>query len=106
MKFLRKLLRSSAATVVFAALLFISAGRLDFWQAWLYAAISFVMNAATLFALSKNGDLLEERSKPGAGTQTWDKLILGFGLLLTLATLVVAGLDTGRYHWSPSFPWA
>ena len=42
-----------------------------------------------------------ERSKPGQGARDWDKKLLGVGLLLTLATLVVAGLDAGRFHWPP-----
>lgn len=50
-------------------------------------------------------ELLTERSKPGVGTPNWDKLILGFSFILTILMYVVAGLDSGRYLWSPAFPW-
>lgn len=31
--------------------------------------------------------------------------IVFLAILLTVATLVVAGLDSGRFRWSPNFPW-
>jgi protein-S-isoprenylcysteine O-methyltransferase Ste14 len=105
MNLLNRYLRSSIVTVVFLAILILSAGRLDFWQAWLYAGISLLMNLATLLVLRGNPDLSNERSRPGAGMQSWDKALLGTGLLLTIATQIVAGLDSGRFHWSPDLSW-
>jgi len=49
---------------------------------------------------------MEERSKPGEDTKKWDKLILGLSLLLTIIMYIVAGLDSGRYHWSIDFHWS
>ena len=46
-------------------------------------------------------DLGDCQSRLGAGTKAWDKKLLGLDLLLTLAILVIAGLDSGRFHWSP-----
>ena len=51
-------------------------------------------------------ELLKERSKPGEGTKTWDKAILGLSFLLTISMYITAGLDSGRYHWSPDFHWS
>lgn len=31
--------------------------------------------------------------------------MLGLGLQLNVATLVVAGLDSGRFHWPPRASW-
>lgn len=101
LKFVKPFLISFVATVVFLAVILISAGRLDYWPAWAYAAISTIMNILMRLILNKNPDLEKERSKPGSGAETWDKKLLGIGLLLTVATLVIAGLDAGRYHWSP-----
>jgi protein-S-isoprenylcysteine O-methyltransferase Ste14 len=50
--------------------------------------------------------LASEREKPGAGTAVWDKQLLGVGFLLNLATLIVAGLDRGRFQWWPHLTWA
>ena len=101
----KRLLVSFAATVFFLAVLLISAGRLSYWQGWVYGAIGLLMSFATQLILRNNPDLAKERSKPGAGAKAWDKKLLGLGLLLTLATLVIAGLDSGRYHWSPKLSW-
>jgi len=53
-----------------------------------------------------DSELLIERSKPGEGTKKWDKTILGLSLLVTIAMYITAGLDSGRYHWSPDFHWS
>ncbi len=105
MSILSKSFRSVAVTLFLLSLLLVSAGRLDYWQAWVYAAISLSMSLATQFVLRDQEDLSKERSKPGKGMQKWDRAILGVGFLLTLATLVIAGLDTGRFFWSPQIPW-
>src|SRR3569832_878086 len=60
-----------------------------------------VMNY-TVFSIDPG--LLQERSAPQQGTKPWDKAILGFTSLATITMYVVAGLDSGRYHWSPQFP--
>jgi protein-S-isoprenylcysteine O-methyltransferase Ste14 len=98
----RQLFNSIATTVFFLAVVLVSAGNLSYWQGWIYAAISLLMVFATQRILRDNPDLAKERSKPGVGAKAWDKKLLGLGLLLTLATLVLAGLDSGRYHWSPN----
>jgi protein-S-isoprenylcysteine O-methyltransferase Ste14 len=102
---IRRLFINLATTLFFLGVLFISAGRLDYWQGWVYAAISLLMSFATRLILRNDPDLENERSKPGAGAKAWDKKLLGLGLLLTLAVLVVAGLDSGRYNWFPHLSW-
>ena len=46
-------------------------------------------------------DVAKERAKPGEGAKGWDKALLGMGFLLNLVTLIVAGLDSGRFNWAP-----
>ena len=102
---LRRLFISFAPTFFFLSVLLISAGRLDYWQGWVYAGLSLLMSLATRLILRKDPDLEKERMRPGVGAKTWDKKLLGLGLLLTLAMLVVAGLDSGRYNWYPHLSW-
>jgi protein-S-isoprenylcysteine O-methyltransferase Ste14 len=101
----KQFLISLTTTVVFLAILVGSAGHLDYWQAWVYAAMSTVMNLCTRFILRNAPDVAKERAKPGRGAKGWDKALLGLGFLLNLVTLVVAGLDSGRLHWRPQLPW-
>lgn len=102
---MKAFLANSAVTVVFLFILLVCAGRLDYWPAWAYAAIGVLTNALMRLILREHPDLARERSKPGSGAEAWDKRLLGLGLLLTLAMLVIAGLDTGRFSWSPHVSW-
>lgn len=102
---MRAFLAALAANLVFLAILLVSAGRLTYWSAWVYFGIGVVTNVSMRWALRNDPPLALERSKPGAGAKDWDKKLLGLGLLLTVATLVVAGLDAGRFRWSPRIGW-
>jgi protein-S-isoprenylcysteine O-methyltransferase Ste14 len=53
-----------------------------------------------LIIASKYPGLLDERFDPGEGTKAWDRPLVSATLLLSLVTLVVAGLDM-RFRWSP-----
>ena len=104
---MKQLFISMATTIVFLAILLVSAGRLGYWQAWAYAAISTVMNLCMRLILRNAPEVAKERAKPGEGAKGWDKSLLGFGFLLNIVTLLVAGLDAGRFNWLPqlSFGW-
>jgi hypothetical protein len=54
-----------AITIVLLAILLISAGRLDYWQAWAYGVISTIMNLCTRLILRNAPDVAKERAKPG-----------------------------------------
>jgi protein-S-isoprenylcysteine O-methyltransferase Ste14 len=58
-----------------------------------------------VLAVKKDSQLMSERSKPGEGTKSWDKLLLGLSAIIFLCTIILAGLDSGRFRWSPILPW-
>jgi protein-S-isoprenylcysteine O-methyltransferase Ste14 len=64
------------------------------------------MSVLNYTVLRIDPELLGERSKPGEGTKNWDKAILGLSFLVTISMYLTAGLDSGRYHWSPDFHWS
>lgn len=97
-------LKHFVGTFLFFTILFISAGRINYWQGLVYVGIGLVMSVLNYTVFRIDAELLNERSKPGEGTKKWDKAILGISLLLTIAMYITAGLDSGRYHWSPDFP--
>ncbi|HOW32010.1 MAG TPA: isoprenylcysteine carboxylmethyltransferase family protein [Bacteroidales bacterium] len=88
-------------TLIFYTILFISAGTINYMQGLVYAAIGFAMLIIQYTVLRIDPELVKERAKPGEGTLQWDKIILLLSFFLTIAMFVVAGLDSGRYHWSP-----
>jgi protein-S-isoprenylcysteine O-methyltransferase Ste14 len=93
-------------TLLFFAIIFISAGRLFYWQGLAYVIIGLFMVIMSFTVFKLDSELLKERAKPGEGAKSWDKLILGLSFLVTLSIYIIAGLDSGRFHWSPRFHWS
>lgn len=106
MKVIQLLLKSLAGTVLFLIILFISAGRINYWQGWLYATVNLILSVINTLALVNKSELAGERSKSGVGTKSWDKRIIGFSAITLILTYIVAGMDSGRYHWSIGFHWS
>lgn len=88
------LLQTIVMFFVIGSILFVSAGRLDWWEAWAFLIIYFLITlAAAVWMLRTNPNLAQERDRPGRNVKPWDNLLVGINLLLTLALFVVIGLD-------------
>lgn len=95
-------------TVVMCALLFGTAGTLQYWQAWVYVAIFFGASALTTFYLMKNDRALLARRMRGGPTfekEVAQRIIMVFTSLGFIALLVVPALDR-RFGWSAVPVWA
>lgn len=83
-----------------AAMLFLSAGRLDWPWAWVFIGLNLagiLINSSIL--LRYNPETIAERGK-GAGMKDWDKVISGlWAAAYYIALLLVAGLDA-RFAWT------
>jgi protein-S-isoprenylcysteine O-methyltransferase Ste14 len=89
-----------------AALLFIPAGTLDYWQAWTFLAVYFAASLAlTLYLMKKDPKLLERRMRggPTAEKEPVQKIIMMFASLGFIGLLVVPALDH-RFGWSHMTP--
>jgi len=89
-------------TVVMALLLFVPAGTLHYWQAWVYLAIFAGVSAlTTLDLIRKDPALLERRMRggPTAEKQPTQKVIMLGMSIGFIALLVVPALDH-RFGWS------
>ncbi len=87
--------------LVIGGILFAFAGRLDWWAAWAFLTLYFLIALMSALWMSRtNPELARERARPGQNVKKWDNLLVGFNLLLTLALFGVIGLDAGRYGWS------
>jgi protein-S-isoprenylcysteine O-methyltransferase Ste14 len=91
-------------SLLFFAILFLSAGKFNYWQGLVYLVIGMLMMLLNYTVFRIDPELLRERANPEQGTKSWDKAILGLTFLGTIAMYVMAGLDSGRFHWSPRFP--
>ena len=82
--------------------LFLPAGSLSYWQAWVYLAVWAVcVVPITVYLAIKDPDLLAGRVKAGpvAETQKSHQVIQGFASIFFILLYIVAGLDY-RFHWS------
>jgi hypothetical protein len=85
-----------------AALLFIPAGTIDYWQAWTFLAVYFSLSLAlTLYLMKNDPKLLERwiRGGPTAEKEPAQKIIMSFTTLGFIGLLVVPALDH-RFGWS------
>jgi protein-S-isoprenylcysteine O-methyltransferase Ste14 len=84
-----------------AAALFLPAGRLDWPEAWVFiAAYGAYLALYALWALRRDPAQLLERGRVAPNVKRWDKVIMGLYSLLLLGTLLLTGLDAGRFRWS------
>jgi len=96
-----------AEFVVFAAILFGAAGRLDWWEGWAFLAVFFgCAFAVSEWVLQRDPALMAERlgSPVQQGQPVWDRLFLPVVGLVFLGWLVLMGLDA-RYGWSDVPAW-
>jgi len=104
-KLARLVLKLLAFTALWGAVLFISAGRLDWPRAWIYLALCVLgMAVNAVGVIRKNPELIRERWKKRANTKTYDKVFMWLYLPTVFALVVVAGLDAGRFGWSSMGP--
>jgi len=92
--------RGIVGVAVMAGLIFVSSGRLDYWQGWVYFGINLAIVAVTFWILRDDPGLVSERLNPGKGMKWWDKVYYLLSTPLVFASVILAGIDAGRRHWS------
>lgn len=103
---LKSILGLAFLMLVMAVTLFLSAGSLSFWQAWVYLSIFTICTVLiTGYLLKYDQKLLARRAKAGptAETQRSQQVIQSLASLFFIGVFVVAGLDY-RFHWSHVLP--
>jgi protein-S-isoprenylcysteine O-methyltransferase Ste14 len=86
--------------LVIAVILFLSAGKLTWLEAWAYLLISLLdVSFNAFYMLRHDPGLINERGKAGENAKSWDKAIGAIYTILQMTTFLVAGLDF-RFGWS------
>ncbi len=99
----RMLVQTVVWLAITGALLFVSAGTLDWPQAWIFLAETGVLGLISGLAIGRRDPaLLRERmSAPiQKGQKRWDKVVLVVLFALWMSQYVVIGLDAVRFGWS------
>lgn len=83
-----------AMLLVFAALIFVPAGRLDWVPGWVYMGLLTLYVVTAWVSLQQwNPELIARRMRIGAGTKTWDKIWSLLNAPVMGAVYIVAGLE-------------
>jgi protein-S-isoprenylcysteine O-methyltransferase Ste14 len=92
---------------VMAAMTFLPAWTVDYWQAWILLAVFFACTVSIDLYLVKNDPkLLERRLKAGPGSEQEksQKIIQAMAMVAFVAIFVFSALDH-RFGWSPVPPY-
>ncbi len=103
---LSTVLKSFLILLVFVLITFITAGRLDYWQGWVFNGLNILFILLTYVVLIDRKDLIKERLKPGQGMKRWDRTYYAVTTPLFFVMLIVSILDATRFTWGPTVPFA
>ena len=92
--------------LIFACMLFGSAGQLDWPRGWAYLLAVCLLEVITLTLLAALApETLNQRGAFQSGVKPFDRAFAALWLVLALCTPVVAGLDAVRFRCS-TLPWS
>ena len=93
-------------SVLIGLVLFLSAGTIDYWQAWVYLVVGVVSGILLTLSVTKDPMLLESRMKrgPSAEKRPIQKIIVLCTGFPAVAAFIVPGLDR-RFGWSSVPSW-
>jgi protein-S-isoprenylcysteine O-methyltransferase Ste14 len=95
-----------ACLLLYIALFFWIAGRIDWLQGWGFILLTLVgQSIHSLYLWRKNPELIRRRMRIGKNTKKWDKIWLAFFAILYMVILYVGALDASRYGWSAMPGW-
>ena len=87
--------------IIIGAILFMLAGRLDYWPGWVLLVVFMAaMSAIITYVVLFDPELLKERRRKAPNVKRWDKTILNVYLVILVIMLCGAVLDGGRFHLS------
>lgn len=91
----------------FGLILFLPAGTLRYWQAWVFIAVFMAATIVPVIYLARNNPTALQRrmnAGPRAEPRAAQKFIITGSFLSLFATMVVSAFDH-RFGWSPVPPW-
>lgn len=101
---IKLIMRSLFVMLFFVLITFLAAGRLDYWQGWVFNALNFFFVFLTVFILRDRKDLIKERLKPGIGMKQWDKVYYAVSTPVFFFIIIFSIVDATRFSWEPQVP--
>jgi len=97
-------LKSISIFIVFIIITFITAGKLDYWQGWVFNGLNILFILITYIVLIDRKDLIKERMKPGKGMKKWDRIYYAVSTPIFFFMFIISILDASRFYWKPTIP--
>jgi protein-S-isoprenylcysteine O-methyltransferase Ste14 len=88
----------------YALLLFVPAGTLNWWRAWVFLAVTVVVMALAVFSiLPDNAGLFSQRARGiiQKGQPLWDRVFVILLVVSYVGQIVLIPLDVFRFHFVP-----
>jgi len=96
-----RILRTAVTLLILLALMFVPAGRLDWGEGWLFLGAYLAWTTAMVLWMRRaDPGLYAERQRSASHAEGWDRVVLSLIVAGYVATVVVSGLDSGRFGWS------
>lgn len=98
----KRLVQMLLYSALLGAVLFASAGRLNWPRGWIYFGIYVAgISLSSLLLIRKNPEVIAARSKMvHSDAKSYDQLYLRLSIPLGFLTLIVAALDAVRFGWT------
>lgn len=98
----RGIIRRTTSTFIILVILLISAGQLDWINAWIYTGLYlFFWILPSILTARTNPELINARGKfVQKDTQSFDRFFFRINPLLSIMMAIISGLDAVRYEWS------
>ena len=97
-------IKSTLKLVLFLILIFAFAGRLNYWQGWVFFIHTLLLTVVLFIIFRNKMDLFKERMHPGPGTKKWDIVFYIFFIPAAIAPSIIGPLDSGRFYWTQTLP--
>ena len=99
-------LKSLAIFLVFIMMTFLIAGRLTYWQGWVFNIFNIIFILLTFILLNDRKDVIKERLKPGKGIKPWDRMYYMVSTPLFFLMFFLSIADGARILWNPTVPFS
>lgn len=97
---IRDVVSVGVTTLLFGVIMFTTAGRLDWWEAWVCMIILISSGLVIgIWMIRNKPEISNERGRTWENAKPWDIVIIVIYYILFLAIIIVAGLDA-RFMWS------
>jgi len=93
----KRLIQVVSTFIIQAILLFVFAGTIRWYWAWLFMFLGIIILCINYFVLP--AEVMEERGRKKENVKKWDKILTSINIIPILGIFIFSGLDY-RFHWS------